>query len=123
MWFFRNNCINHADEVFVKDKVQKENIKNTLNKFSKYYTKQNEHLINQDLLGIRMDLSKHSNWFIFRVKGISKEAQKKLISLLDYYCINNDINLYSFISTYNGFVLLANIQNTSGEYKELENKK
>ena len=96
------------------------NLKNTLNKFSKYYTKQNEHLINQDLLGIRMDLSKHSNWFIFRVKNINKEAQKKLISLLDYYCINNDINLYSFISTYNGFVLLANIQNASDEYKELE---
>ena len=105
---------------YLCDFSDENNIKNTLNKFSKYYTKQNEHLINQDLLGIRMDLSKHSNWFIFRVKNISKEAQKKLISLLDYYCINNDINLYSFISTYNGFVLLANIQNTSDEYKELE---
>ena len=96
------------------------NIKNTLNKFSKYYTKQNEYLINQNLLGIRMDLSNHSNWFIIRIKNISKKMQEKLISNFDYYCLNNDIEIYSFISTYNGFVFLAKIQKDSKEYKDLE---
>ena len=103
---------------YLCDFSDENNIKNTLNKFSKYYTKQNEHLINQDLLGVRMDLSNHSNWFIFRVKNISKEAQKKFISNLDYYCINNDIETYSFINTYNGFILIANIQESASKILE-----
>jgi hypothetical protein len=67
-----------------------------------------------------MDISNHSNWFIIRIKNISKNVQEKLISNFDYYCLNNDIEIYSFISTYNGFVFLAKVQKDSKEYKDLE---
>ena len=88
-------------------------IKNTFNKFSKYFTKENEHFINQEFLSIQMDLSNLKDWFIFEVNGITQGDQKKVISKIDYFCINNDIQIYSFIKTSTGFILIAKLDKDS----------
>jgi len=86
-------------------------VKTIFNEFSHYYTKQYEHFINQDYMSIRMDISNLDNWFMMKVKFIDLKFQQKLINLLDYVCVNNDILIYSFISTSTGFILLAEVSN------------
>lgn len=91
------------------------NIKKTFDMFSKYYTKENEILIDPELLSIRMNLDNHENFYICGVKNISKDLQNKIISKIEYFCINEDINTFSFIETSIGFDFIAKLENKDHE--------